>query len=221
VELGYVPTGYLTLRQCVDRVARLIDPAVEEERSAALVGYLEVAPVVTERSQTVNANNRARAFGRGATGQVAIPNLTAEQVSIIARRDAAEAQAVLIRAKADRFLRQLFGDGKLLTLSCQASDVELIPIHAARWRTDTALAAFKSGKWPNGSGKWSGAGSGAVLVREVNLEAILSPAKAVVVETTVTSAEEISLLPRWMTASGFPISTKRSTTDERVAPMSV
>ena len=29
------------------------------------------------------------------------------------------------------------------------------------------------------------------------------------------------LLPRWMTASGFPISTKRSTTDERVAPMSV
>ncbi len=30
-----------------------------------------------------------------------------------------------------------------------------------------------------------------------------------------------NLLPRWMTASGFPISTKRSTTDERVATMSV
>ncbi len=30
-----------------------------------------------------------------------------------------------------------------------------------------------------------------------------------------------TLLPRWMTASGFPISTKRSTTDERVATMSV
>lgn len=223
MEPEYVPTGYLTLRQCVDRVARKIDPAGEDERWAAHAAYLEIAPAITEHIQVVSANNRATAPGLSKTNLMQISNLTDAQFLIIARHEAAETKSVPLRAQTGRFLRQMFGDGRIPTLCCRPSDGELVPIRIPLWRTDTAVAAFRSGKWPNRYGHKSDTGT--VLVREFDLEAILCPPTVVVSETVGADADATSghAVPRstelaaWMRGYLYGVKQARGVVEKREA----
>ncbi len=169
-----------------------IAPAVAHELSSALAEYLNVKPVVDEidrirrfkkvASLQPSISNipqmRVDHARRRAAEALDIPELTAEQINILERYRAAQAAAAPAREQAQWRLRQVFGDGAIPTFCCRSCDGEIEPIHAPRWRTVIAIAAFKDGTWPNTQGSWSGRGSGTVLVRAADLEAVLAPPKA-------------------------------------------
>lgn len=175
MECGFVPAGYVALVKCVRDLAHRLEPGTINEWLEAFNERDRVMPVPDELDEAEDSEEDSEQDDQSTPQAVA--ELTPEQAAVVARVQKAEAAYALVWKRAREHLRQVFGDGVVQTSCLRSSDGEIEPIPFALWWTNIALTALRSGCWPSCSGNRAGIGSGTVLVREADLDTILSPSK--------------------------------------------
>jgi hypothetical protein len=195
-ELTLIPTGYLSLTDCVHRVAQHRDPEAAAELAAARHAHETIQPLLEEidriqelkrsvrkpappipleargrQSQWMKAKNELYKAHQESVMALPIPQLTPEQLKLQEDFRVAKIHYAPVQSAAEVFLRRSFADEKSQTFFQRSSDGELEGIPAPRWRTGAGINAFANGLWMSNPGP--SCATGLVLVREADLEALL------------------------------------------------
>jgi hypothetical protein len=177
-----IPTGYIWLLECVQRVAQHRDPDATTQLAETRIAYKAIEPLMAEIARIQNLKQTAempplpprlagdRVLESSSNDQSAPgPLLTPEQLELRDNFRAALVHYAPIYKEAQIFLHQSLGDGILPSNLLRPGDGELETIPPPRWWTKAGHDAINVGLWGPSRQK------GYVLVREVDLEALLRP----------------------------------------------
>jgi hypothetical protein len=176
-----VPSGFLRLSKCIQRVLAYLKPDAERN--------LE------------NAQSECEAFAAWkvpAEGRNLLLYETSEMARsrelATTRLQAMETEFQSAHDQAKRYLRQALGDGQILAFRLRYRDGERLPIPAPRWWTDLGEHALTTGEWTRRPER-ADPSQGLVIIREVDLEELLNPSECRLPAHDATIAADPTRLP--------------------------